>query len=112
RFYHQGLQQCQAGDAVAARRTWQDLVRAFAGVPAEARWVKLAEQGLADLGRVAPAPAARWESVRQALAEARRLRDAGSKEEAARIWQGLEELYRDDPTAGEVLAELRRDRTK
>jgi serine/threonine protein kinase len=112
RFYQQGLQQCQAGDAVSARRTWRDVVRAFAAVPAEARWVKLAEQGLADLDRLTLAQPTRWEPVRQALAEARRLRDAGRADEAARIWQALEELYRDDPTAGEVLAELRRDRTE
>ena len=75
-------------------------------MPAERRWVDLAERGLARLGE--PTAGDRFASARTALAEARKLRDAGKRDEAQRIWDGLEALYRDDPAAAAVMAELRR----
>ena len=38
--------------------------------------------------------------------------DAGKRAEADRIWDGLEALYRDDPAAAAMMAELRKDRGK
>jgi hypothetical protein len=108
RFYKLGLQHCQADNADAARRVWEGVVRSFGGAADEARWVELARRGLVQLPRLPTED--RWGPVRQALARARQLRDAGQRDEATRIWQGLEELYRNDPAAGPVLAELRRDR--
>jgi hypothetical protein len=109
RLYRQGLALLQAGDAAGARRLWQGVVTAFRGVGAEERWVRLAERGLQKLE--VPTSAERWDSVRAALAQARKLRDAGKADEARRIWNALDALYRGDPAAGEVLAELERDRT-
>jgi hypothetical protein len=108
RFYRQGLVLLQNGDVAGTRRIWVNLVRSFAAVPAERRWVELAERGLGRLAE--PARDDRFGSARAALAQARKLRDAGKRDEAARIWQGLEALYKDDPAAADVLTELRRDR--
>jgi hypothetical protein len=108
RFYRQGLQYAQNGDAGAARRVWQGVVKSFAGVASERRWVDLANRGMARLGE--PAGGDQFASAREALAEARKLRDAGQRDAAARIWDGLVELYHDDPAAAAVLAELWRAR--
>lgn len=107
RFYRQGLAALQNGDAAAAGRLWQGLVTTFRGVAAEQRWVGLAERGLQKLESPAPA---RRQSVDEALATARRLRDAGKTDEARRIWSAIETLYRDDPSAREVIEQLKRDR--
>jgi eukaryotic-like serine/threonine-protein kinase len=108
RFYRLGLTHLQNGDVASARRVWQNLVRSFADVPAEKRWVELAERGLGRLDE--PAVGDRFASARTALAEARKLRDDGKREAAERIWHGLEALYRDDPTATPLMSELRKDR--
>ncbi len=94
RLYHQGRKQAEAGDVAAARRTWGDLAKAFAGIESEARWVKLAETGLAELGRVPPAAT----PDRAALAAAA---ERAKSDPAARA--ALEELYRDDPEALAVI---------
>ncbi|HKB03961.1 MAG TPA: serine/threonine-protein kinase, partial [Gemmataceae bacterium] len=44
RFYHEGLRLVEAGDFAGARRTWERVAAAFAGVESEARWVELARQ--------------------------------------------------------------------
>jgi hypothetical protein len=108
RFYRQGLMALQNGDPAAAKTTWQNVVRSFGAVPAERRWVDLAERGLKRLGD--PTTADRLASARAALAEARKVRDEGKRAEAERIWHGLEALYREDAMATTVMAELRRDR--
>jgi serine/threonine-protein kinase len=110
RFYQRGLRLCQEGDPEAARQLWQNVVRTFAGLESETRWVKLAEAGLAELARRAPPEGERRHAVREALERARRLRDQGRRRQAEEIWQGLEALYGGDPSAQEVLSEIRRDR--
>jgi serine/threonine protein kinase len=108
-FYDQGQRLCLAGDQVGARRVWQNLVRSFEEVDTEKYWVRLAKQGLADLEKRAPSEH-RWDSVRNALQRARDLRDGGRSKEAEKIWQGIEELYQGDPSAQEILAEIKKDR--
>lgn len=108
RFYRRGLAQAQNGDAAAARRTWQAVAGSFAGVATERRWVELARRGLDRLGE--STGNGRFAAAREALAQARTLRDAGDRDAAARIWDGLETLYRDDPAARSVMDELHRDR--
>ncbi|HXG11876.1 MAG TPA: protein kinase [Gemmataceae bacterium] len=107
-FYQQGLRLRQQGDEAAARRVWENLVRSFRDVPAEEVWVRRAE---AQLRKAEAAPANdRWASVRAALERARQLRDQGKRAEAEAIWRGLEELYRDDPSAAAIRAQIRQDR--
>jgi tetratricopeptide (TPR) repeat protein len=107
-FYQEGLRQRQQGRPDAARQTWQRLVRAFGAVPAERAWVALAEKELAKEDEAADAH--RWDAARQALVRARRLRNEGKGKEADEVYAALEELYRDDPSAKELLDELRRER--
>jgi hypothetical protein len=109
-FYQEGLRRRQQGRPAEARQTWRDLVRCFRDDPAERWWVRLAEQELAREGEAADAH--RWDSVRGALARARRLRDEGRADEADATWEALEQLYRDDPSAKDVLDEVRRERGK
>jgi serine/threonine-protein kinase len=110
RFYQRGLRLCQQGDGDAARQIWQNVVRTFRHVDSERRWVSLSEEALRELNeRTVPSKAAD-DSVRKALQQARQLRDQGQRQEAEAIWKGLEALYRDDPSAEEVLREVERDR--
>jgi serine/threonine-protein kinase len=108
-FYQLGLRRRQQGDLAAARQTWRDLVRSFRDVPAEQKWVRLAEKELAKEGGEA-ADARRWEAARAALARARRLRDEGHADEANAVLEALEELYRDDPSAKTILDQVRQER--
>ena len=45
RFYQEGVRLCQAGDFAGARRAWERVVAAYAGIEGEARWVELARAG-------------------------------------------------------------------
>jgi hypothetical protein len=111
RFYEQGQRLYLAGDPIGARRVWNNVVSSFEGIEAEAFWVRLAKQGLADLDSRAPLEH-RWDSVHRTLERARQLRAEGKRQAAEAIWQGIEQLYQGDPSAKEILAEVRRDREK
>ncbi|HEX4592093.1 MAG TPA: hypothetical protein VH120_19320, partial [Gemmataceae bacterium] len=108
RFYRMGLADVQNGDTAGAKRVWENLARSFGGLPAEHRWVELAQRGLTHLGE--PSSGERFASAREALAEARKLRDGGKPAEAERIWDGLETLYRNEPGADPIVSEIKRDR--
>jgi serine/threonine-protein kinase len=111
-FYEEGLRLRQRGDAEGAERLWKGLVQSFRDVPSEQPWVRLAELQLKKPDERILPEEKRWEPVRAALQRARELRDGGKPDEAEAIWQGLEELYRNDPSAAAVLEELRHDRGK
>jgi serine/threonine-protein kinase len=110
RFYQRGVQLVKQGDVDGARRVWRDLIRSFGTVEAEQRWVGQARDALADLDKRAPAVRRDDTPAKAALERARELRDAGKRRQAEEIWSGLEGLYGNDPAAGEILKELRRDR--
>jgi serine/threonine-protein kinase len=109
-FYQLGQRLRQQGDEAAARRVWENLVRSFDGVEAEQLWVRRAQEQL----QKSPAPPGkgRWAPVLAALDRARQLRDQGKQAEAEAIWQGLEELYRDDSSAADILTRIKTDRGK
>jgi serine/threonine-protein kinase len=109
-FYHQGLRQRQQGNEAAARTTWLNLVRVFQGVPAERHWVRLA-QGELLRKETSPADAHRWTSVRTAMEQARRLRAEGKPVEAQAVLTAVEQLYRNDPSARDILDALRREQS-
>jgi serine/threonine-protein kinase len=121
RIFRLGQRHEREGDVGAAQRDWQDVVAIFGGVESERFWVGRARQGLKQL-READNPQ-RWASVRAALKRARKLsnqarklaRDdpdeaAAKRREARKIWDAVENRYRNDPSARAVLRELRRDR--
>jgi serine/threonine-protein kinase len=89
-FYQQGLRLRQRGDEAGARQVWQALREAFGGVPSEAPWVRLAEEELARQGDVVER---RLGPVREAVRQARRLREEGKEKEAEAVLRGLRELY-------------------
>jgi tetratricopeptide (TPR) repeat protein len=107
-FYEQGRRRRQQGDIDGAKAIWKDLIASFRDVPAEDRWVHLAEKELAREG--AAADGHRWDSVRHVLERAKRLRADGQAGEAEEVYRALEELYRDDPSAKDILDEVRRAR--
>jgi eukaryotic-like serine/threonine-protein kinase len=111
RLYHRGLRAIQAGDTDEGRRVWRNLVAAFDGVESERPWVELARHGIDDVGKPAD-ESERLKPVRDALEHARQLQADGQPEQAEAVRRGLEELYRGDPAAAAVLAEIRRDREK
>jgi serine/threonine-protein kinase len=118
RIYEKGLRHQKGGDLGAAQRSWEQVINLFQTVDAEKTWVDKARDRLEELRRLPPAK--RWASVRTALANARRLRAEADQlngaakqaklKEPARIWKAIEELYAADPSATEIMQEMRRDR--
>ncbi|HEV3142266.1 MAG TPA: serine/threonine-protein kinase [Gemmataceae bacterium] len=114
RFYELGLARCQAGDVAGGRRIWEHVVLVFGAVESERRWVLLSQRALTQI-LPSSSEQNRFEAVEQSLALARQLRDSGNpgqQEQARQIWQSLEELYRDDPAAKEILDTIKKDRGK
>lgn len=111
RFFELGVARCQTGDIEGGRKIWEQLIQAFHDVEGEERWVRLA---LIGLKQVPPPPRdpQRSPSVRSALERARSHAAAGQRDQAESIWQGLEQLYRGDPGAADLLAEIRRERER
>jgi serine/threonine-protein kinase len=109
RLYNQAWH-LERSDKVAARALFQSIVNAFKDVPAEKSWVDKAKAKLEKIKEVPPEE--RWKPVREALARARKLRDEGERKEAEVIWNGIEELYASDPSARDILKEVRQDRNK
>jgi serine/threonine-protein kinase len=103
RFYERGLAFCQAGEPEQARRTWQAVVTAFQGMAAEERWVGLAREGLRRLDERLPPKERRTEQLRREVERVQRLRQVGKDAEADAVSRALKELYRDDPTAQDLL---------
>jgi serine/threonine-protein kinase len=109
-FYQEGLRLRQRGDEAAAKKVWENLTKAFADVPTEQPWVVLAKKELNEPSERFPTGEKRWKTARESLARARTLLDQGNRAAAEAIWNGLEELYKNDPSATPILDELRRDR--
>lgn len=112
RFYHEGLRLAQAGDFAAAKRMWERVVTAYAGIEGEVRWVDQARQAAARIavqeGTLRrPAAAA---ALRQALERARTLKAADKATAATEILDALEALYRDDPDAAEIRELIQKER--
>jgi eukaryotic-like serine/threonine-protein kinase len=103
RGFRRGLALAEAGEVEAARRAWQAVTVAFAGVETEARWVSLSKAGLAALNNRGPGARSDRRAFDAALARAKELPPA----ERAATLDALEELARDDPTAREVVKAAR-----
>jgi hypothetical protein len=54
----------------------------------------------------------RFKQVRAALEKAADLKRQGKNADAERIWTGIEQLYRNDPGAAELLQEVAKARQK
>ena len=104
RFYHEGLRLVQAGEFAAARKRWDNVVKAYGKIDGEKRWVALASEGIhrldqRDVTGPAPSTLALEEQLRPVIAEIERLRTKGMRAEADEMARALESLYRDDPAA-------------
>ncbi len=109
RFFKQGERLREEGQWQAARKVWENVVLVFEDVEADKEWVRKSEEALQTLDQQIQAKE-RWQTVRPALKRAAALRAAGKREEAEKIWSALESLYRDDPAASAILAEIRKAR--
>jgi serine/threonine-protein kinase len=111
RFFKQGERLLREGNSAGAARIWSDLVTVFAGAAPAKSWVARAEKGLAELEKSPPA-GGQLAAGYAALQRANTLRDQGQRAEAERIWDSLEDLYRNDFAARELLKEVRVARQK
>lgn len=109
RFYQQGELLRQQGNLAGAAQVWRNLVVAFEGVEPAKDWVLRAERGLIELEKGAENQD-RFKEVRPSLERAAALHRQGKRAQAERIWTALEALYRDDPGAAELRAEIGRAR--
>jgi hypothetical protein len=82
---------------------WQNVIKVFAHIESEKRWVQLAILGLTRLPPIeemAIRPSTTRdlkETLQPILLEIRRLRQAKKIKEADALQQAVEALYRDDP---------------
>jgi len=111
RFFRRGEQLRKEGQYLQAKKVWENLKQAFAGVDSEKEWVERSERALTELDKTASAKE-RWEPVHQALAHAASLRADGNRAEAEKIWSSIQALYADDPWAGAILAEVAKARAQ
>jgi predicted Ser/Thr protein kinase len=115
RIYQQGGQYLRVGNSVAAVRIWKDLIAVYGTAKSPTRsdpakpWVARAEKELAELEKPSAEKAA---AIRAALRRASKLWEVGQRQKAEQIWDGLEDLYRDDYTARDLLKEVREARQK
>jgi serine/threonine-protein kinase len=98
-FYQEGLRRRQQGDEAGAQRVWRALARAFKDVPSEGPWVRLAEKQMGEAARAER----QLGPVREAVQQARRLREQGQVKEADAVLEALKELYRGDTAAQAIL---------
>jgi serine/threonine-protein kinase len=99
RFYLRGLRLCQEGDVGGAKAVWQNAAVAFAGVENEARWVRLCQQGLAELASKALPEQGRAAELTEIIRKAK----SSPPAEAEQKRQALEQLYHDDSEADRIL---------
>jgi hypothetical protein len=111
RFYQQGERLQQDGDLKGAQRVWQATILVFKDVEREQQWVRRAERALTDLEKGAAATE-RWQSLKPVLDRAANLRDLGKRADAEKLWAGIEELYRNDPWAADLLRQVAQARKK
>jgi hypothetical protein len=111
RFFQQGELLKQQGNVGGAAAVWRNLIVAFGNIEADKEWVARAERALTEVEKTA-ADGERLKQIRPALERAAALRREGKHVEAERIWAALEALYRDDPAAGDVRAEICRARKR
>lgn len=111
RFVQQGQRLREEGDLAGARRVWLNVIAAFGPSPADKTWVQRAEHALAEMDQAAGRKQ-RWDAVKPALDRAAQLRDTQRFEQAEKIWSALEDLYRQDPAAKDILDEVARERNK
>ena len=94
-----------------ARRLWTDLGVVFKNVASEKKWVDKATAELARLDDEL-AKADRFAPLRAALKQAETLRDEGQIDQAEAIWRAIEDLYRNDAAANELLDAIKAARGK
>jgi hypothetical protein len=111
RFFQQGEMQLKQGNAAGARLIWTNLIDVFGEVESEKEWVSRARRSLDDLDQ-AGVNVDRFKQVKLALERADTLRMEGKREEAERIWTGIERLYGQDPSAADLILEVQKARLK
>jgi tetratricopeptide (TPR) repeat protein len=111
RFYQKGERLRQEGNVKEAQQVWRDLIIVFADTDADKDWVHKAKEALHDLDNK-EGTKERWAAVKPALEKASALARAGQRDEAEQIWTAIEELYRTDPFAADILAQVEQARKR
>ena len=111
RFFQQGDLLAKQGNTAAARQVWRSLIDVFGQLETEKEWVGHAQRSLNELEK-ANHNKNRFNSVKKALERAEELRRQGKADDAERIWLGIEQLYRNDPAAVEIIQEVQRAQRK
>jgi hypothetical protein len=106
-FFQKGLRMRRQGDAAGAQRVWRAMVLAYQGDPAARPWVLRAEQELERHGNAADKDAA-YTALVAAVDRVKQLRADGKEKEAHTMLQGLQELYRGDENAQDILRRANR----
>jgi serine/threonine-protein kinase len=109
RFFQLGEFHKRQGDLAGAQQVWRNLIAVFGAVETDREWVQRAERGLNEL-EADSRNKDRFQPVKAALERARRLRIQGKDADAERILTGIEQLYRDDRTAADLLIEVKKAR--
>lgn len=109
RFYRLGELRRQQGDLRGARSLWNNVIVVFRDDPAEEEWVRRATAALGELDKQTQAKE-RLAAVESALQRAKEMHAKGKADEADRVLAAIEELYRDDTGAAELLRQVQQAR--
>jgi|HubBroStandDraft_6_1064221.scaffolds.fasta_scaffold06470_6 hypothetical protein len=101
-------QQQEQGDIAGAERTLSDLAALLAGNPKYDADLKFVQESLEELRDRSTESSADSSFVTAALDRADGLAKEGKHDEAARIWQGIVDLYKNDPQAAPLVARAQR----
>jgi serine/threonine protein kinase len=103
RLFRRGIMEYYQGQSEKAKRTWEQLIVAFADIPSQATWVQQARRALDDAAKARPT----YQELEDALARA----EKEKPEEARKRLENLRDLYAelppDDPKLQALLAKLK-----
>ncbi len=101
-------QQQEQGDIAGAEKTLSDLAALLAGNPQYEPDLRLVQESLDELRDRSAETSADSSFVSAALDRADGLAKQGKHDEAARIWQGIVDLYKNDPQAAPLVERAQR----
>jgi hypothetical protein len=108
KFVHQALHLRDIGETDAAESKLAALKRLLAEDAEQAELLEWVDELLAEIHASQSREARRYELLYVSMARADRLAEAGRRDEARSIWQGIVELYGSDADARETVGRAKR----